>query len=91
MAAVTLTKHAEQRMHERGITRHDVIRVLAFGEQIPTPELAVYRSCIQHSSRREVSAATDGVDDIVVVYRQGDGSPEYQVVTTYRPGPTPRS
>lgn len=88
MAGITFTKHAIKRMRGRGITKRDVVLVLANGEPIPAKQPGVYEAQISRDGRSGLANYPGFFRNIVVVYQQGDDRDERRVVTAYRDLPT---
>ena len=84
MAGITITQHAADRMRQRGISRNEVVRVLAFGEALTSRYPAVYVTRIPKAEKTGQTPATRHRSNVVVVYQKGDSSDEHRVLTVYR-------
>lgn len=87
MAGITFTKHAIKQMRRRGITKRDVVLVLANGEPLPAKQPGVYEAQIPRDGRPGLANYPGFFRNIVVVYQQGDDREERLVVTAYRDSP----
>lgn len=89
MTGLRFTQHARERMEQRKISKQDIIRVLAFGEESPAYGRAMYWAQVRNTKTGcpHWRQHTSRVKNIVVVYRLEAACDPMTVITAYRQAP----